>query len=379
MLSTVRNVSVEIRQSMYTLMDMLNVTMITMVWELYQEGVPKTHIAQRLGKHRETIHLWIGGIEREGLLPFLDRYQQAKKGPRPKRQVDPTVKRWVWAIREREAGCCGQKIAYFLEREHGTRLSVPKIYEILREKYVIRSKWKKNRRRGPVPVAGGPRQVVQMDTVMFGSLFAFTAIDIHTREADILVAPALTAAYGCTFLEQAMTRRFDGWVELIQTDGGSEFKESFARNVLTYCQRHRVARPYKKNEQAYIESFNRTVRKECLGWLHYRLEDLPESTLPEERGCIPSTLPLPSATPQPRITTTTQEGRTGTVGFLRIILRCRPPKRLLDTVPPCPYDAAHSCTPASGVPERNRINGYPAQERHHLESFHKARWLSSPG
>ena len=115
-----------------------------------------------------------------------------------------------------------------------------------------------------------------MDTVMFGSLFAFTAIDIHTREADILVAPALTAAYGCTFLEQAMTRRFDGWVELIQTDGGSEFKESFARNVLTYCQRHRVARPYKKNEQAYIESFNRTVRKECLGWLHYRLEDLPE-------------------------------------------------------------------------------------------------------
>ena len=123
---------------------------------------------------------------------------------------------------------------------------------------------------------GGPRQVVQMDTVMFGNLFAFTAIDIHTREADILVAPALTAAYECTFLEQAMTRRFDGWVELIQTDGGSEFKESFARNVLTYCQRHRVARPYKKNEQAYIESFNRTVRKECLGWLHYRLEDLPE-------------------------------------------------------------------------------------------------------
>ena len=242
-------------------------------WELYQEGVPKTHIARRLGNHRETIHLWIGRIEREGLLPFPDRYQQAKKGPRPKRQVDPTVKRWVWAIREREAGCCGQKIAYFLEREHGMRLSVPKIYEILREKYVIRSKWKKNRRRGPVPVAGGPRQVVQMDTVMFG-MFAFTAIDIHTREADILVAPALTAAYGCTFLEQAMTRRFDGWVELIQTDGGSEFKKSFARNVLTYCQRHRVARPYKKNEQAYIESFNRTVRKECLGWLHYRLEDL---------------------------------------------------------------------------------------------------------
>lgn len=261
---------------MCTLMDMLNVTIVTMAWELHREGVPKAHIAQQLGKHRETIHLWICGIEQEGLLPFLDRYEKAKKGPRPKRQVGPVVKRWVWAIREREAGCCGQKIAYFLEREHGVHLSVPKIYEILRERYVIRAKWRKRQRRGPVPVATRPREVVQMDTIMFGELFAFTAIDIYTREADIMMAPALTAAYGCAFLERALARRFDGWVELIQTDGGSEFKEAFAQRVLSYCQRHRIARPYKKNEQAYIESFNRTVRKECLGWLHYRREDLSE-------------------------------------------------------------------------------------------------------
>ena len=257
-------------------MDMLNVTLIAMAWELHQKGVPKTHIAQHVGKHRETVHLWIRAIEQEGLMPFLERYGQAKKGPRPKRQVDPVVKRWVWDLRERESGCCGQKIAYFLERERGVRLSVPKIYEILREKYVIRSKWKKHRRRGPVPVATGPRQVVQMDTIMFGELYAFTAIDIYTREADIMMAPALTAAYGCAFLEQALGRRFDGWVELIQTDGGSEFKETFSQRALAYCHRRRTARPYKKNEQAYIESFNRTVRKECLGWLRYRLEDLPE-------------------------------------------------------------------------------------------------------
>lgn len=265
------------------LMDMSNLTMIALAWELYQQGVPKARIAQRLGKHRETVHLWICGIEQEGLLPFLDRYQQAKKGPRPKRQVDPVVKRWVWAIRERESGCCGQKIVYFLEREYGVHLSVPKVYEILREKYVIRSRWKKHRPRGPVPVAGGPRQVVQMDTVFFGGLFAFTGIDIYTREADVFLAPALTAAYGCAFLELAMARRFDGRVELIQTDGGSEFKEAFADRVLTYCQHHRVARPYKKNEQAYIESFNRTLRKECLGWVRYGVEDLSECRSNVER------------------------------------------------------------------------------------------------
>jgi transposase InsO family protein len=62
-----------------------------------------------------------------------------------------------------------------------------------------------------------------------------------------------------------MMRRFTGHVAVLQTDGGPEFKGTFAQQARAYCDRHRIARPYKKNEQAYIESFNRTLRKECLG------------------------------------------------------------------------------------------------------------------
>lgn len=166
-------------------MDMSNLTLITLAWELYQQGIPKSRIATQLKKNRETIHLWLKGIEKEGLLPFLEHYQRAKKGPRSARQVDPLVKRLVWELREREADCCGQKIAYFLVREHGMHLSVPKSYEILREKYVLRSKWRKNQVRGPVPQATAPRQVVQMDTVLFGGIYAFTGIDIYTKEAAL--------------------------------------------------------------------------------------------------------------------------------------------------------------------------------------------------
>ena len=240
--------------------------------------MPKTRIAGRLGRHRETIHIWIQNIERYGLLAFLDRYERAKKGERKRRQVDPIVKRLVWKIREREFNCCGQKIQYFLEREHSIHLSVPKIYEILAEKYVIRSKWKKNKVRGLIPEASMPREVVQMDSIDFGDIYAFTAIDTFTREADILLAPDLTAKHGTQFLFQSMRRRFDGHVHLIQTDGGPEFKASFITNVSLFCDHHRVARPYRKNEQSYIESFNRTVRKECLGWNKYHLCDLEECT-----------------------------------------------------------------------------------------------------
>ncbi len=255
-------------------MDMQTLTQMTLVVELAAHGLSHTKIAAHLGKHRETIGLWLQGIATYGLVGFFDRHTQAKKGPRRARQVPARIKRLIWELRVRELDCCGQKIAYFLEREYHLRLSVPKIYEILAEKYVIRSKWRKNQKRGVVPKAACARAVIQMDTVTFGHLFAFTGIDIYTKEAAVMLRPTLTSDDGAAFLHTAMARRFTGRVEILQTDGGPEFKGAFAQQARAYCDRHRIARPYKKNEQAYIESFNRTLRKECLGWGTYRAGDL---------------------------------------------------------------------------------------------------------
>jgi hypothetical protein len=47
-----------------------------------------------------------------------------------------------------------------------------------------------------------PREVIQMDTIDFGDLHAFTAIDIFTREADIMIAAQLEADSGRQFLYQ---------------------------------------------------------------------------------------------------------------------------------------------------------------------------------
>ena len=259
-------------------MDMQNITKITLAWELHEQGVMQKDIAARLEVNRDTIRLWINGIQTVGLLGFLDRYTNAKKGSRVGRQIDPILKRYVWDIREREMDCCGEKIQYFLEKERHIHLAASTIYEILAEKYILRSKWKKNQERGRIPTATKPQEVVQMDTIDFGELFAFTGVDIYSREADVFLAPALTASYGYQFLEQSMERRFHGHVHLLQTDGGSEFKEEFKLHVTEFCDRHRVARPYKKNEQSYIESFNRTVRKECLGWTKYHTTQLPYCT-----------------------------------------------------------------------------------------------------
>lgn len=257
-------------------MCMEKITRITLAWELTLEGILQKNIAERVGVDRTTVYRWVAGIEEAGSLErFIAQYLAAKRGERKKRKVEEILKRRVWELRETYRQCCGQKIAYFLEKDYGIRLGVTRIYEILAEKYELRSKWKKNRVRGPVPEAQAPREVVQMDSLDLGEVFAFTGIDIYSKEADIRLSGELSAREGYGFLQQSMERRFDRYVELIQTDGGPEFKEEFSAHVLDYTARHRVARPYKKNEQSYIESFNRTVRKECLGWGKYPKSEIP--------------------------------------------------------------------------------------------------------
>ncbi len=250
---------------------------------LYEQGMNKRAIAEHLGVHRETVGLWLKSIEAKGLVGFLEAYTLAKKKPRKKRQTEAQVKEKVFEIRAREHECCGEKIAYFLQHEANIQLSVSKIYEILGERLQLRSKWKKNQPRGYCPDASSAREVVQMDTIDFGEVFAFTAVDIYSKEADVSLAPSLTALEGYRFLQTSMQRRFDGYVQIIQTDGGSEFEAEFSQHVQEFCLHHRLARPYKKNEQSFVESFNRTVRKECLGWEKYTPHQIPRLTEQVER------------------------------------------------------------------------------------------------
>lgn len=257
--------------------EMEQTTKIILCWELFEQGVLKGHIAKQLDVNRETVRIWIAGIQAhsEGLLGFLEQYRLAKKGERKKRKVDGLVKARIYRLREENRQCCGQKIQLYLEEELGIHLSTTTIYEILAEKYKLRSKWKKNQHRGELVKATKPREVIQMDTVHFGMVFAFTSVDTFSKDVSVKLYPSLTSDDGRDFLTDSFEQRFHH-THLLQTDGGPEFKGEFKKNVFTFADRFRVARPYKKNEQSYIESFNRTLRKECLGWNNYHPRDIPD-------------------------------------------------------------------------------------------------------
>jgi len=251
---------------------MKSISLIELVWELHRSGVSADDIAPRVNKDRSTIYRWLSGIRLYGITVFLKRYRNAKKGRRQRRKTDPIIKARIYSICEKYHHCCGEKIRYWMRKDYGVRIGISTIYRVLGEKYVLRSKWKKNQARGPIPKAGKQRQVIQHDTVDFGGLFAFTSIDIFTKEAQMVVRPGLEASDGAATLNRQMS--YFKFADLLQRDGGSEFKAEWNTQAKPYCHQIRTARPYKKNEQSYIESFNRTLRKECLGWRKYRKNDL---------------------------------------------------------------------------------------------------------
>jgi transposase InsO family protein len=253
-------------------MSLQTVPLIKLVWELYCCQVKPDDIATKINKDRATVYRWIAGIKRCGFRRYLHKYEHAKQGRRQKRKTDPIIKARIYAIREKYHHCCGEKIRYWMKQEYGIDVAICTIYRVLGQKYQLRPNYKKNQPRGPVPKADAPRKVIQTDTVDFGELFAYTAIDIFGRDASVIMGTGLEAKDGAIALEQQMAY-FES-CDLIQRDGGSEFEKEWEQKAKQYCNRIRTSRPYRKNEQAYIESFNRTLRKECLGWRKYRKSEL---------------------------------------------------------------------------------------------------------
>lgn len=250
---------------------MHSIPIVQYAWELQKAGLSVDEIASKVGRHRATIYRWLAGIRLKGFQKFLREYTRAKKGHRH-RKTDPVVKSRIYSIRKEFRDCCGEKIQYWYHARFGESIGVSTIYRILGEKYQLRKKYGHNVPRGPVPKARRPREVIQTDTVDFGELFAFTAIDIYTREAWVVIHPSRDSHVAAEALQQQFL--YFNQTELLQRDGGPEFKLEWEQEARQFCTRIRTARPYRKNEQSYIESFNRTLRKECLGWTKYKKSDI---------------------------------------------------------------------------------------------------------
>jgi transposase len=225
-------------------------TKLSIAYRMYVNKLPVEGVAIACNIDRSTVYRWYKKFKYLGFKRTVKYYLGIRRKKRL-RKLDPSIKQKIYELREKHHKCCGQKIKYYLQRDHGIRLSLETVYKVLRQKYTLRNKYKEYK-YGEAPKGHKPREVVQTDTVDFGDLFAFTFVDTYTREAFVTLKESLESQSGKESLEEA-SKRF-GWIELLQNDGGPEFKGYFLEVVNNYANKHRISRPYKKNEQSFIEA-----------------------------------------------------------------------------------------------------------------------------
>lgn len=252
-------------------MNKRTLTIYETAWSMHQTGSSIYQITKVVKRHRATVYRWFKQIRRVGIREFIRRKLTCKHR-RPAARTPEYIVQKIVDIRN-DYDWCGQKIRKELKEKHGIILGLSTIYRWLHKRFtkavVGVAKYQKHT---AIVTAEAPREVVEHDTVDLGGLYAYTAIDIFTKEPSVYIGTDLEMATGAKAL--AYHDRFFGSVLCHQSDNGSEFQTLFRQAVENTGATHRYSRPYKKNEQAHIENFNKALRSECFGANKYKTGDI---------------------------------------------------------------------------------------------------------
>lgn len=254
-------------------MNKRTLTCYEVAWNMHTSGLHINNITQVLERDRSTIYRWLKSIKLKGIQKFL-RDKKTVKYRRPSAQTPEYIIQKIVDIRN-QFGWCGAKIRKELQENHGISLALSTIYRWLHRRFTRAAvgiqKYKKHK---ALVTADNPREVVEHDTVdLGGGVYAYTAIDIFSKEPSVVIDANLEMSTGAKAFK--LHNAFYGSVQLHQSDNGSEFQVTF-REAVEAVSQHRYSRPYKKNEQSHIENFNKSLRSECFPRGEYQQKDIPK-------------------------------------------------------------------------------------------------------
>ncbi len=173
----------------------------------------------------------------------------------------------------------GYRMIHTVLRREGWPVNRKRVQRLYREEgLAVRRRGKRRRSQNPRPIRqplGGPNERWSMDfmsdTLSSGRRFrCLTIIDEFNRESlAIHVAHSIPAAGVIKVLERLREER--GLPNVIVTDNGSEFT-SRAFDAWAYAREIKInyIQPGKPVQNAFIESFNGTLRDDCLN-MHWFL------------------------------------------------------------------------------------------------------------
>ena len=163
---------------------------------------------------------------------------------------------------------CAEIVHYRLAKE-GINVSLSSIKRVIKRNELWRKKrkYRWNEKR-PLPTA--PGELIQTDTVHYvnpldhSKMYIYTVIDLYTRMAYAKIFPNLSEKGAAeTIFEAQEFMNFP--FKMVQSDNGAEFQNHFQGRLNSKGIKTRHSRVRHPNDDAHIERFNRTLRKECIG------------------------------------------------------------------------------------------------------------------
>ena len=244
-------------------------------------------VARRFGKNRSTIYRWIKKwrmqqnvlLENPGrpsrTLGRVFRWQSVKwniptLSSAPKTHpnaLNADIISAILRIRQHRYECA-EIIHYKLAKE-GINISLSSIKRVIKRNEL----WRKKRRyrwneKRPLPTA--PGELIQTDTVHYvnplnhSKMYIYTVIDLYTRMAYAKISPNLSEKGAAETIFEA--QKFMSFpFKMVQSDNGAEFQNHFQGRLNSKGIKTRHSRVRHPNDDAHIERFNRTLRKECIG------------------------------------------------------------------------------------------------------------------
>ena len=232
--------------------------------QLVRSGKSTREVARRMGWSQSAVSHWVRRAGPGWYGPLPTESSRPKKSPRAlSRDVVSAI------ITERIGRRRCAEHVYHALKNRGVSVSLSSVKRTLERCHLTkkRSPWKRPHDYTERPRPSFPGALVEVDTVHLrradgGKLYAYTLIDLYSRWAYAEVSRTATGVASVEFMLRAL-KAAPFVFQMVQTDNGSEFQKMFRYRLAKRGIHQRYIRVRRKNDNAHIERFNRTIQEEC--------------------------------------------------------------------------------------------------------------------
>lgn len=249
-----------------------------MVWmDYYRQCDNVSQTARHFGISRQSFYKW-----KRRYNPYhLESLEEKSRRPKRTRQweVSRLEEFRILSLRRLHLRWGKEKLKILYREEHGAPISSWKIQRVI-EKHglyfhpkrteALRAKRKRNQAKKRITELRKEQRtgfLIALDTMVryWAGMkrYILTGIDTHSKIAFARMYPSHTSRHAADFLRR-LHYLFEGRVENIQTDNGSEFAKDFRETAASLAVPQYFSRPKTPTDNSFEERFNRTLEDEFL-------------------------------------------------------------------------------------------------------------------